>query len=62
MENLYNSVKFSKACYKHPKKFLVHGVINKRGRQDVPGYLKQEEVKNNKTQAQVRGTLEAAVL
>ena len=30
MENLYNSVTFCKQAYNHPKKFIFHGVTQKR--------------------------------
>ena len=57
MENTYKSVKFVKACYTHPKKFLVRDVIrNGGGGGGVPDAVKQEDVKNNKPQAQVIGT------
>eukprot|EP00957_Ditylum_brightwellii_P205410 15343762-Ditylum_brightwellii.AAC.1 len=61
MDNLYNSVKIAKACYQHPKKVLVHGVIPKGGR-GLPDAVKQEEVTAKKGQAQVRGTTKAAIL
>ena len=61
MENLYNSVRFAKACYKHLKNIIVHGVIRSGG-SGVTNYVKQEWAKKNKAQAQVRGTVKADFL
>eukprot|EP00957_Ditylum_brightwellii_P118027 9001642-Ditylum_brightwellii.AAC.1 len=61
MDSLYNSVKFAKAFYQHPKKVQVYGVIWEGGR-GLPDAVKQEEVTAKKGQTQVRGTVKAAVL
>jgi hypothetical protein len=61
MDNLYNSVAFCKAAFKHPKKVLLHGVTRKGGR-GIPACVLQDEVTNKKQQALVRGTVKAAVL
>ena len=39
MDNIYNLVKFSKACFLHYLKVLVHGLIRKVGR-GVPPVVK----------------------
>ena len=61
MDNIYHSIKFAKACYKQTKKVISNVVIRKGGRY-VTDYVYQEEVNNNKVQAQDRGTYKAAVL
>ena len=62
MENLCKSIRFTRACYKHPKKVFVNDVIRRGGGGYVTDAAKQEYFKNNKVQAQVRGTFKAAVL
>jgi hypothetical protein len=61
MDNLYNSVAFCKAAFKHPNKVLLHGVTRKGGR-GIPSCILQDEVTNKKKQMAVRGTVKAAVL
>jgi hypothetical protein len=61
MDNLYNSVAFCKAAFKHPNKVLLHGVTRRGGR-GIPACVLQDEVKNKKQQMLVRGTVKAAVL
>ena len=61
MYNLYNSVKFCKQAYNHPKKVLCHGVTRKVMR-GTPKEVFQDELINRNEQIKVRGTLKEAVL
>jgi Transposase IS4/SAP domain len=61
MDNLYMSVRFVAASYKHPKKVLVAGVTRK-GNRGYPKAALQEEVKSRTEQLAVRGTVKAVVL
>ena len=61
MDNLYNSAKFCRGAYLHPKKVLCHGVARKGGR-GVPECVKQLEVTRRSEQLRVRGTVKAALL
>lgn len=61
MDNLYNSTKFCKASYNHPKKVLCAGVTRK-GMRGIPSCVIQQEVISRIQQRQVRGTVKAALL
>ena len=61
MDNLYNSVKFTKACYLHPMKVKTQGTCRVWGR-GIPSNVIQKEVKSKEGQRQVRGIVKAAVL
>jgi len=61
MDNLYNSAAFCRYAYNHKNRVLVHGVTRKWGR-GIPDCVLQEEVKNQRAQIGVRGTVKAAKL
>ena len=61
MDNLYNSVKFCKACYQHPMKIKTQGTCRTWGR-GIPTAVIQKEVKSKQGQLAVRGNVKAAVL
>lgn len=61
MDNLCNSVAFTKSCYKHPKKVLVQGTFRRGGR-GLPPEVVQQDISGKKAQREVRGTVKAAVL
>ena len=61
MDNLYTSVKFSKACFNNPKKLLIHGAIRK-GMRGIPNCVIQEEQKKMKIQEEKCGKTKAAIL
>ena len=59
--NLYNSTKFCHFAFSGKNKIMLHGVMRKSSR-GLPKSVIQEEIKNTKEQAKVRGTTKAAVL
>ncbi len=60
MDNLFNSVKLSRAAYSIEKPVLVHGVLRKTGRGALPMVFLEE--KTSKAAEAARGTVKAAVL
>ena len=61
MDNPYNSAKFCRGAYLHPKKVLCHGVARQGGR-GVSECVKQVEIAKRSEQLRVRGTVKAALL
>ena len=61
MDNLYNSAKFCREAFAHPKTVLVHGVTRKSGR-GLPDHIIQDEVTSKPEVEKVRNTVKAAVL
>ena len=61
MDNLYTSVKFTKAWLNNPKKVLIHGVIRK-GICGVPNWFVQEEHEMMKRQEDQRGNMKSDIL
>eukprot|EP00536_Pseudo-nitzschia_multiseries_P000427 jgi/Psemu1/970/gm1.970_g len=61
MGNLYNSVMFCKAAYRHSKQVLCHGVACKANC-GIPDRVFQQELKSIQAQRAARGTVKAAVL
>ena len=52
MDNLYNSVTFAKACYKHKKKVLIQGTCRRSGR-GLPPKVVQLDGNGKKAQQEV---------
>ena len=61
MDNLYLFLRFCREAYVGKNQVLSHGVTRKKNR-GLPACVIQEEEKNEKKAALVRGTTEAAVL
>jgi hypothetical protein len=61
MDNLYLSLRFCREAYVGKNQVLIHGVTRKKNR-GLPACVIQEEEKNEKKAALVRGTTKAAVL
>ena len=59
MDNLFNSVRLTRAGY--IEGVLIHGVVRSYGR-GLPSYVIQKEVKSKRGQDSVRGTVKVAVL
>ena len=60
MDNLFNSVKLSRAAYSLPKPVFIHGVLRKSGRGCPPCVVQEEKVGKHAEAA--RGTVKVAVL
>ena len=60
-DNLYNSVKFTRAAWMTPQKVMCHGVVRPTGR-GVPESVKQQEVKAKEDIERVKNTVKASRL
>eukprot|EP00536_Pseudo-nitzschia_multiseries_P015533 jgi/Psemu1/42957/gm1.42957_g len=61
IDNLYNSVMFCKAAFRHSKRVLCHGVARKENC-GIPDCVFQQELKNIQAQQVAQGAVKAAVV